>query len=141
MKKLKNISLFAGLLAVLCAIPARAQIANQVKFEAPFAFYAGNALMPAGSYTVRPDDTDDDLIVIQSADDSHAAFLECMPRSKNTPAKKTEVTFKKYGDSEFLSRVSIEGQEGVKVLPSRAQKNAAKAAKELEHSLSATNAS
>src|SRR5258708_3532227 len=41
----------------LSAIPTVTQVNNTVTFEVPFAFYAGNAKMPAGSYTVtQPDD-------------------------------------------------------------------------------------
>jgi len=50
MNTLKKVIVGMGLVSVLCAIPAMAQIANSVTFDAPSAFYAGNAKMPAGSY-------------------------------------------------------------------------------------------
>jgi len=49
MNTLKKLIVSLGLLSVLCAIPTMAQIANSVTFDAPSAFYAGNAKMPAGS--------------------------------------------------------------------------------------------
>ncbi len=42
MSTLKRLIVSMGLVSVLCAIPAMAQIANSVTFDAPSAFYAGN---------------------------------------------------------------------------------------------------
>lgn len=51
MNILKRLIVPMGLLSVLCGIPTMAQITNKVTFDAPSAFYAGNARMPVGSYT------------------------------------------------------------------------------------------
>jgi hypothetical protein len=119
-----------------------AQIPNKVTFEAPFAFYAGNAKMPAGSYTVTQPDSMDNLLLIESADGSHSAFLECEPASRESVGKKTEVKFKKYGDTEFLSRISIQGEDiAFRIAPTKAEKNAAKTASAEEHSLVAKSGS
>ena len=63
MNTLKKLIGLMGLLSILCAIPTMAQISNRVTFDAPFAFYAGNAKMPAGSYTLRQPDPDDNVLV------------------------------------------------------------------------------
>jgi len=67
MNTLKKLIVPMGLLSVLCAIPTIAQITNSVKFDAPSAFYAGNAKMPAGSYTVTQPNADDNLLLIEDA--------------------------------------------------------------------------
>src|SRR5207245_11432372 len=59
----KKFIAFIGLLSVRWSIPTMAQISNKVTFDAPFAFYAGNAKMPAGSYTITQPDIDDNLFV------------------------------------------------------------------------------
>ena len=146
MKTLQKLAVLTGLLLLFSAIPMMAQIPQRVTFEAPFAFYAGNARMPAGSYTVTQPDSMDNLLVIESADGSHSAFLEVDAISPQEPSRRdrsrrTEVTFKKYGTTEFLNRVSVQGEDiQFKVSPTKAERNAAKAnAAAVEHSLTAKN--
>ncbi len=141
MNTLKKLIVPLGLLSVLCAIPSMAQIANSVKFDAPSAFYAGNAKMPAGSYTVTQPDADTNLLLIEDANSSHSAFVEYEVASSNTPHAQSDVTFNKYGNVEFLSVIWVQGRKSeMQILPSKAEQNAAKAAAAERHSLSAKSA-
>ena len=141
MNTLKKRIVLMGLLSMLCAIPSMAQIANQVTFDAPSVFYAGNAKLPAGSYTVTQPDPDNNLLLIKDASGSHSVFVEYVDGSSNTPHAQTDVTFNKYGDVDFISSIWIEGQDSeMQVLPSKVEQNAAKAAAANKHSLSAENA-
>jgi hypothetical protein len=131
---------FAGLFALLCAIPAGAQIDTQVTFDSPFAFYAGNSKLPAGSYTLTQPDADEQVLLIESKDGSYSVLLQYQPEESNAPSAKTEITFNKYGETEFLSGVSVQGQDsGMQILQTKAEKNAAKAATAATHALSAKN--
>jgi hypothetical protein len=67
MNTLKKRIALMGLLSMLCAIPSMAQISNRVTFDAPSVFYAGNAKLPAGSYTVTQPDPDNNLLLIEDA--------------------------------------------------------------------------
>jgi hypothetical protein len=117
-----------------------AQIANKVTFDAPSAFYAGNAKMPAGSYTVTQQDGVDGLLLIEDAGGSHSAFVEYVVAPTDTPRPQTDVTFNKYGTVEFLSAIGIQGRNSeMQILPSKAEQNATKAAAAEKHSLSAKN--
>jgi hypothetical protein len=141
MKMLKKLIALLGLLSVLCAIPSMAQITDSVKFEAPSAFYAGNAKMPAGSYTVSQPNADANLLLIEDADGSHSAFLEYEVVSSNTSHAQSDVTFNKYGNVDFLSTIWVQGQDSeMQILPSKVEQNAAKAAAAAKHSLSAKSA-
>ena len=140
MNTVKKLIVLMGLLSVLCAIPTMAQIANKVTFDAPSAFYAGNAKMPAGSYTVTQQDADSSLLLIEDAGGSHSAFVEYVVAPTDTPRPQTNVTFNKYGNAEFLSAIWIQGRNSeMQILPSKAEQNAAKAAAAEKHSLSAKN--
>lgn len=142
MRTFHKLFCFATLLTVLCAIPAMAQIPTQVTFEAPFAFYAGNAQFPAGKYSITQPEDPDDLLLIRSADGSHSVLVEFEPISSITPPEKTEITFKKYGDSEFISNVTVQGEDiAMKVVPSKVEKNAAKNGEARMHALSARRGS
>jgi hypothetical protein len=140
MNTAKKLIVLMGLLSVLFAIPAMAQITTRVTFDAPSAFYAGNAKMPAGSYSVTRPNDDENLLLIEDASGSHSAFVEYVVTSSETPHAQSDVTFNKYGKTEFLSLIWVEGQNsGMQVLPSKAEQSAAKAAAAEKHSLSARN--
>ena len=142
MNTLKKLIVGMGLLSVLCAIPSMAQIANSVTFDAPSAFYAGNAKMPAGSYTVRQPDIDTNLLLIEDANGSHSAFVEYEVVSSNTSHAQSDVTFNKYGNVDFLSTIWVQGRDSeMRILPSKVEQNAAKSAAAEKHSLSAKSAS
>jgi len=117
-----------------------AQIAHKVTFDAPSAFYVGNAKMPASSYTVTQPNFDDNLLLIEDADGSHSVFVDYVVAPTDTPRPQTDVTFNKYGTVEFLSAIWIQGRNSeMQILPSKAEQNAAKAADAEKHSLSAKN--
>ena len=140
MKLFQKLTFLIGTLGLLSAIPAVAQIENRVTFQAPFAFYAGNAKLPAGSYTVTQQDDNAELLLIEDANGSHSVFVEYEPSPSVNPASKTEVTFNKYGNADFLNRISLQGQTyGIQILRSKAEKHAAKTASAETHSLSAKN--
>ena len=144
MNTLKKLIVLTGLLSVVCAIPSTAQIINQVKFDVPFEFYAGNAKMPAGSYTVSQPNPDDNLLLIEKASGSPSVFVEYVldSTSSDTAHARTDVTFNKYGKVDFLGAIWVEGQNSsMQILQSKVEKNAAKAAAGEKHSLSAKSAS
>jgi hypothetical protein len=141
MNTLKKLIVTLGLLSVLCAIPSMAQIVNQVNFDAPSAFYAGNAKMPAGQYTVTQPDVDSNLFLIEDAGGSHSAFVEYEVRTSDTPHSQTDVTFNKYGSVDFLNAIWVQGRNSeMQILPSKLEQKSAKAATAEKHSLSAKNA-
>ena len=137
MKTFQKLTVLMSMLCLLSAIPAMAQVDNRLTFQAPFAFYAGNAKLPAGDYTVTQQDDNADLLLIESADGLHSVFVDYMTDDSDTTPAKTEVTFNKYGNTEFLGRISFKGQNSMQVLASKAEHNAAKAAASEKHSLSA----
>jgi hypothetical protein len=139
MKAFPKLTVLMSMVFLLSAIPTVAQIDNSVTFEVPFAFYAGNAKMPAGSYTVTQPDDNAELLLIESADGSHSAFVEYAPDGSDTPPSKTEITFNKYANTDFLSGISVQGQTSMQIRASKAEQNAAKAAAAEKHSLSAKN--
>jgi hypothetical protein len=137
MKTFQKLTVLMSMLGLLSAIPAMAQVDNTLTFQAPFAFYAGNAKLPAGIYTVTHQDDNADLLLIESADKLHSVFVDYMTDDSDAAPAKTEVTFNKYGNTEFLGRISVKGQNSMLVLASKAEQNAAKAASSEKHSLTA----
>ena len=137
MTTFQKLTVLMSMLCLLSAIPAMAQVDNRLTFQAPFGFYAGNAKLPAGSYTVTQPDDNSELLLIESVDGLHSVFVDYMTDDSDTAPAKTAVTFNKYGNTEFLGRPSVQGQTSMQVLESKAEHNAAKAAASEKHSLSA----
>ena len=139
MKNLSKLVVKMGLLSLLSVMPLAAQIVNGVDFTTSFPFYAGNAKMPAGSYRITQSDMDASILQIQSNDGVHAAFVEFIPTHSAQPHPQSDVTFHKYGDTEYLNRIWIQGQEyGMKVDPTKAEMKAGANVNFVEHSLSAS---
>ena len=139
MKKISKLVVGMGLLSLLSVMPLAAQIVDGVDFTTSFPFYAGNAKMPAGSYKIIQSDPDLNILQIQSKDGVHSALVEFIPTHSAQPHPHSDVTFHKYGDTEYLNRIWVQGQEyGMKVDPTKAETKAAANANVVEHSLSAS---
>jgi hypothetical protein len=139
MKTLQKLTLLTSMLVLFTVIPAVAQLNNALKFEAPFPFYAGNAELPGGTYIVTQADANGDLLKIQSADGTHSIIVGYLPAHSETRASSGEITFNRYGQTEFLNLISLQGQHfQMQIPPSQAEQNAAKAAAAEKHTLSAT---
>ena len=138
MKKISKLVVRMGLLSLLSVMPLAAQIVDGVEFTTSFPFYAGNAKMPAGSYKITQSDMDESILQIQSNDGVHSALVEFIPTHSAQPHPHSDVTFHKYGDTEYLNRIWAEGQQyGMKVDPTKAEMKTAANANVVEHSLSA----
>ncbi|PYX87010.1 MAG: hypothetical protein DMG68_13275 [Acidobacteria bacterium] len=141
MDTLKKLIVLMALLSVVCAIPSMAQITNRVAFDAPSEFYAGNTKMPAGSYTVSQPNADENLLLIEDAGGSHSVFVEYVVASSDTVHTRSDVTFNKYGNVDFLSAIWVQGRRSeMQIVPSKVEQNAAKTAAAEKHSLSAKSA-
>jgi hypothetical protein len=127
-----------GLISLLLAIPALGQITNSLNFETTFPFYAGNTKLPAGAYTVTPATQATALLLIESTDGHHSAFLECVPTKSEKAHAQTDVTFAKYGTTDFLDLLWVQGQTyGMQVAPTKFEQAAAKAGGPVRHSVPA----
>jgi hypothetical protein len=139
MKNVSKLVVRMGLLSLLSVMPLTAQIDNGVDFTTSFPFYVGNAKMPAGSYKITQSDMDESILQIQSKDGVHSALIEFIPTHSAQLHPHSDVTFHKYGDTEYLNRIWVQGQRyGMKVDPTKAETKAAANAKVVEHSLSAS---
>jgi hypothetical protein len=139
MKIYCKLAVMSGLMLLLFAVPVTAQIVNGVDFTTSFPFYAGNAKLPAGAYTItQPQADDNTVLLIQSQSGSHSAFLDNMPTQATNPHSQSDVTFNKYGTTDFLSQVWVAGQNyGMQILPTKVEQKAASSTPAAQHSVSA----
>ena len=125
-----------GLLSLLSVMPLAAQIDNSVNFTTSFPFCAGDTKLPAGHYKVTQPDLNDDLLLVENINGgAHSVFVEFVPTHSAQPHSKSDITFRKIGDTDYLNRVWIEGQNyGIKIAPSKVETEAAADVNAVQHS-------
>jgi hypothetical protein len=136
MNNFGKVAVKMGLLSLLSVMPLAAQIDNGVDFKTSFPFYVGTTKMPAGSYKITQSDSSENMLLVQSMDGTQSGFIEFIPTHSAQAHRNSDVTFHKYGDTEYLNRIWVEGQKyGMKVEPTRAEIKAAANSNVVEHSL------
>jgi hypothetical protein len=104
---------------------ASAQIAHGVNFTTAFPFIVGNTTVPAGSYTVKPDDDDPGIFELSGKHTSVLFNTENVQAHK-TPSK-TEVVFQRYGDGYVLKDIWVEGSDtGTEAATAEGERHATK---------------
>lgn len=124
-----------SLVVTICALPTgllHAQAfgaAYAVKFTTSFPFYVSGKKMPAGSYVMTQPNIYSETVLIRDTDSSHSALIQYNPTLSTEPVAHGEVTFRQYGDTDYLSDVTLTGEEtGLTVQESSAEKRTAAAA-------------
>ncbi len=138
MKKMLKLVGTSSLLCLLFAIPATAQITVGLTFTTTFPFYAGNTKLPAGTYKITPSQYSTDILQIDSSVGNHSAFIEYTPSQTGASHKATDVSFKKYGTTDFLDTIWVQGQQfGMVVEPTKVEKKLAEGGAPQGHSVPA----
>jgi hypothetical protein len=108
-----SLCLVVGLGATLTS---NAQIESDATIRAniPHPFVVNNTTLPAGTYVITVPDTSSDLNVleIRSANGKTAVLFDTEPVNVTRTMRKSELVFDKIGDTYFLSRVFMSGDEG-----------------------------
>ena len=98
------------------ALTSNAQIESDATIKAtiPHSFVVNNTTLPAGTYVITVPDTASDLNVLEmrSATGKTAVLFDTEPVNVTRTARRTELVFDKIGDTYFLSRVFLTGDEG-----------------------------
>ena len=121
----RSVGIAGGILLLAGIQNANAQITNPIEFTTSFPFTVGNATMPAGTYTIRPDD--DNSEVLELTGEHGSVLFQTDAARADRPAAKTEVVFKRYGDAYILKDVWLEGSDrGAETLPQEGERHVAK---------------
>jgi hypothetical protein len=109
--------LFGLFLFALNAPGLSAQITNEIRAHIDHSFVIGNTTLPPGEYTFRlMQNSELSLMTASSENDkTNVDFIVRAAIDDHTPAH-TELTFRKYGNTEFLSKIFENGSKtGVEV--------------------------
>ncbi len=121
----RSIGIAGGILLLAGVHNASAQIVDTLEFTTSFPFTVGNAAMPAGSYTIRPDDDNPAILLLTGAHGS-VLFQTESAQASETPSK-TEIVFKRYRDGYVLKDIWIEGSNiGAETIAVEGERHVAK---------------
>ncbi len=109
-------------------LAAQAETTRAVKINVPFAFQAGNQVMPAGDYIFEfpkaNNDATGSMLKIFSPDGSLCQYLLSRSIRGIDTDSEWHVTFNKYGDFYFIAKVR-NSELGAEVAKTRAEKQMA----------------
>ena len=101
----------AMVLAAAAAQAAPTSVEQEVKV--PFAFTVNGYELPAGTYSVRHDDTQNAALLIQGTHES--VYILTTPVASGSTPQDTSLVFKKDGDRYQLTQIWNDDGEGVAV--------------------------
>ncbi len=129
----KQILTIAAALVLTALAPAQSHAQQITQAKVPFAFQAGETMMPAGEYQIRRALPSSKAVQqIQRTDSSASTFVMTYPtdaREKNAVPK---LIFNCYSDECFLSEVWSGHGQGLKLTESRREKELSRATTENE---------
>jgi hypothetical protein len=132
---MKKMGVLIGLTAMMVVSGGlRASAQTSFNFHMSSSFYAGNAKMPAGTYTLRQSDDDANLYSLQNSAGTHSVILEARQSSKASKGK-PEVLFNKYGTTDYLEGVETSTGGSIDIIGGAAEKLAAKKATAQPHTV------
>jgi hypothetical protein len=133
---MKKSAVFVALIGMTMLLGGLSSFAQSpaFNFRAPATFYAGNAKMPAGTYTLRQSQDDPQMWELQNASGSHSVLLEARQSSKASKGK-PEVLFNKYGGMDYLEGVETSTGNSIDIQVGAAEKMAAKKGSPTPHTI------
>ena len=135
MRKINLLTFAAGVITLMSCLPCMAQNL-MVTFTTPFSFYAGGAKLPPGTYTVRQQEGDPNIFEVQNASGTHSVLVEGRQSNKTTSGS-PQVTFNRYGTTEYLKGVVTSTANSVDLETGVAEKAAAKKGSPQSHTVPA----
>ena len=134
MKKLTRIAFAAGAISLLSCLTSVAQGTFKATFTTTFSFYAGSAKFPAGTYTLRQSQDEQNVYALQNSSGTHSALIEGRQSTKTTSGA-PQVLFNKYGTTDYLEGVETSTGNSVDLDTGTAEKIAAKKGSPQSHTV------
>jgi hypothetical protein len=115
----KYIYIASLVLVALVAVSAQAQSRSnqQLRFRVPFAFNAGNTVLPAGEYRVTIVNPSSDKSVLRIVSSDGKSTMIRTLDIEGWASTKAKVSFRHYGDHYFLAQVWMAGESTGLVAP------------------------
>ena len=134
MRKIRMLTLAAGVITLMSCLPAMAQV--KATFTTSFAFYAGGAKLPAGTYTARQLQDDPNMFEIQNGAGTHSVLVEARASTKSSKGN-PEIVFNRYGTTECMESILTSTGNSVDLETGPPEKLAAKKGSPQSHTVPA----
>jgi hypothetical protein len=131
-------SILVGLAGMMTLMSGTSLLAQRPAFNFTMtsSFYAGNAKLPAGTYAIRQVEDEPQAYTVQNKAGTHSVVVETRQSSKASKGK-PEVLFNRYGTTDYLEGVETSDGTSIDVVPTVAEKMAAKKATAQPHTVPA----
>jgi hypothetical protein len=133
MTKSRLFILAVGVITLVVCLPVMAQV--KVTFAMSSSFYAGNAKLPPGTYTLRQMQDDPNAFNLQNSSGTHTVLLEGRPSTKATTGNPV-ILFNRYDTTDYLEAVETSTGNSVDINTGIAEKLAAKKGAPQPHTVS-----
>lgn len=134
MKTLGFRSAIGSILLLVCAVgAASAQSIFTTKWDVPFPFAVGKAILPAGEYVMRSTNSSNNwsILSIQNRNEPKSAYFTVNSFQQGKASENSKLVFHQYENQYFLAQVCLRGEETGRELPMT--KAELEVAKELKH--------
>jgi hypothetical protein len=131
-------SILVGLAGMMTLMGGTSLLAQRPAFNFTMtsSFYAGNAKLPAGTYVIRQVEDEPEAYTVQNKAGTHSVVVETRQSSKASKGK-PEILFNRYGTTDYLEGVETSDGTSIDVIPTVAEKMAAKKATAQPHTVPA----
>jgi hypothetical protein len=131
-------SILVGLAGMMTLMSGTSLLAQRPAFNFTMtsSFYAGNAKLPAGTYVIRQVEDEPEAYTVQNKAGTHTVVVETRQSSKASKGR-PEVLFNRYGTTDYLEGVETSDGTSIAVVPTVAEKMAAKKATAQPHTVPA----
>jgi hypothetical protein len=129
-------SILVGLAGMMTLMSGTSLLAQRPAFNFTMtsSFYAGNAKLPAGTYVIRQVEDEPEAYTVQNKAGTHSVVVETRQSSKASKGR-PEVLFNRYGTTDYLEGVETSDGTSIDVVPTVAEKMAAKKATAQPHTV------
>lgn len=125
--RVRSIGIMLAVLTFAGIQNASAQTMVTVEFTTSFPFTVGNSTVPAGTYTIKPDI--DNLQILELTGKSATVLFEVEVAHAQHMHSETELVFSRYGNSYVLKSIWVEGLDsGSETIPGEGERHVAKSA-------------
>jgi hypothetical protein len=134
MKTLRFRAAIRSVLLLVCTFgAASAQSIFTAKWDVPFPFAVGKAILPAGEYVIRSTNSSNNwsILSIQNRNEPKSAYFKVNSFQQGKASENSRLVFHQYEHQYFLAQVCIRGEETGRELPMT--KAELEVAKELKH--------
>jgi hypothetical protein len=129
----KQIITVAAALVLIGLAPSTSHAQQVTQAKVPFAFQAGDKMMPAGEYQIkRALPSTKEVQQIRRADSSASTFVLTIPTESRNKAAEPRLIFHCYSDECFLSEMWTGNGQGLKLMVSRREKEVSRTSVENE---------